>query len=56
MLFFNMYDLDSIDASFFADSTHLQKKGAEIFTQKLLDRMEKEGVFQKVNGKISYNE
>lgn len=56
MHFINMHKTLSLPDRFFADGTHLKSKGAFVFTEKLVEQMEKEGVFQKVNGDIAYGE
>jgi len=50
MHFLNLHKILSLEDHFFADNTHLNRTGARLFTEKLVEQMEKEGVFQKVNG------
>jgi len=46
--FFNMQDILPEDPSLYSDSLHLNWWAGEIFVRKLLERMEKEGIFEKV--------
>jgi len=48
-VFFNMQNIFSDREYFFSDSVHLSRKGAKLFTLRLLFRMEQEKVFEKIN-------
>jgi hypothetical protein len=46
--FFNMQDILPEDPSLYSDSLHLNRWAGEVFVKKLLERMETEGIFYKV--------
>ena len=55
-VFINMHGMFYPDESLFSDTIHLNREAAEVSTKELIQRMEEEGIFQKINDSIVYRD